>query len=102
MQKDVCKVTYVARNVIDGETYKGSAAELAKRLRVTTTRIYHASSNMTLIFGMWEVEKVQETGEEKSYSRVAFMEEWDRVTTPFKVLSRRKAARANKIVEIAE
>lgn len=93
------RVTYKATNIIDGEVLEGSVAYLARKLKVSIDRIYQASSSATVVAEMWEVSKETSECEPSSGSKYNFpydlLQEWDRVTKPFKVLSRRRAARVN-------
>ena len=96
---NVCRVTYVATNLIDGERHEGSASDLSKILKVSIDRIYHASSSATLIAEMWEIAKAGSDSEARELNKSNFpytlLLEWDKVTQPFKELSRRKAERIN-------
>ena len=80
---------YEAPNLESGEVIKGGVKEISSRLNCTTGAVYNAASLRCLIHKTWEVDKIQCDDNDKTYCHEQEMlDEWDKVTEPFKKASR--------------
>lgn len=86
-------IVYEVENIKTGEKFVGIGEELAERLGVTRAYISKQWSEGGLVRNEWKVRKLDEkviAGKSNNGSiPYPLQEEWDRVTAPFKELSKK-------------
>ena len=89
------EVLHRAVSCITGETITGTAAELAKVLKVTRGHIKKSEWQGSKIGTEWSISRIGYISDRETIYKGAIptelFKEWDRVTEPFKVASRKKA-----------
>lgn len=87
-------VIYKAENLVTGEVIEGGARDLAKVFGMTINAIYNAVSNEGCVKKGWIVYKENMVKDNAYRLPQELLEEWDRVTAPFKRLNRKKREKA--------
>lgn len=88
---------YEATNLETGEVIEGDVKEIASQLNCTAGAVYNAASLRSLIHKTWEVDKIHCDDGEKTYCHdQELLDEWDKVTEPFKKASRMLRRRRRK------
>lgn len=85
-------ITYIATNIETGEIIEGGAKDIAKKLGVVTNAIYNAENLQQKVRFVWFISKGKRESERTYNFPTALLEEWDRVTAPFKKASARRRA----------
>lgn len=88
-------IVYECRNEKTGETFTGTAAEVAEKFGVTRGYICRAEIAYGRIKTDWTITRVGNDVEKKAVGTsnipVSLFEEWDKTTAPFKQASRNRA-----------
>lgn len=88
-------MVYEVENVKTGEKFVGTSVEISERFGVTRAYISKQWSEGGRIKLDWKVKKLDEKviAEKSNNGSIPYelQEEWDKVTAPFKVVSRKKA-----------
>jgi len=88
-------IVYEVRNVKTGETFTGTALEVAEKFGVTRGYISRVEIEGGRLQFDWTITRVGKDVEQKAGSKsnipMPLFEEWDKVTARFKQASRKKA-----------
>lgn len=84
-------IIYIATNIETGDVIEGEAHEIAKRLNTSRNTIYNALSSKRKIHSIWVITKNVAYDNPYRFPQV-LLEEWDRVTEPFKHISKLRRA----------
>lgn len=91
-----CRAKYSATNEVTGEVLIGTSRELEERLHISRRTIYQYSMDGLTYKEKWKFERVSKEKEQINcrISRT-ILDEWDRVTQPFKERAKKLHCKAN-------
>ncbi len=82
--------TYIAENIDTGEIIEGGVRDVARKLGVVSNTIYNSVATKSKVRSEWLISK--KSDHEPTTTRISQkqLDEWERVTAPFKKASARK------------